>query len=126
MMQLLDAFLQQQQVTYEQFGLGQTNSLQVFVEVDEAKIKQEKVDEIMEEALDKVYVERGTFDGYDSDGYLACYQTEMELMGISTKHMIKEFDRLVASELRDQIEKLIDKYASNWAKFEEAIVKVGD
>ncbi|MCO5570831.1 hypothetical protein L7F22_024559 [Adiantum nelumboides] len=93
MMQLFDAFLQQQQVTYEQFGLNQIDLLQVFAQ-SEAEIKQAKVNEAVEEALDKIYAERCTFDGYDSDGYLACYRTEMKLMGISTKHMIKEFDRV--------------------------------
>ncbi|MCO5569581.1 hypothetical protein L7F22_023296 [Adiantum nelumboides] len=74
--------------------------MQVFAQSDEAKIMQAKVDEAVEEVLDKVYAERDTFDDYDSDGYLACYRSEMKLMGISTKHMIKEFDRLIALELR--------------------------
>ncbi|MCO5609257.1 hypothetical protein L7F22_063481 [Adiantum nelumboides] len=151
------SFLQQQQVTYEEFGLGQTDLLQVFAQTDAAEIKHakvdeeveealdkvyaerdllqvfaqtdaaeikhEKVDEEMEDALDKVYVERGTSDGYDSDGYLACYRVKMELVGISTKHMIKESEWLVAPKLRDQIQKLIEKYANNWVKFQEAIVQ---
>ncbi|KAI5069175.1 hypothetical protein GOP47_0015476, partial [Adiantum capillus-veneris] len=66
----------QHQVTYEKFGLDQEYLLQGFARSDEAEMKQAKV----EEALDKVYAERGTFDGYDSDGYLVCYRSEMELM----------------------------------------------
>ncbi|KAI5075312.1 hypothetical protein GOP47_0009388, partial [Adiantum capillus-veneris] len=103
MMQRFYAFLQQQQqqhhqVTYEEFGLDREEVLQGLAQRDEA----------MEEALDKVSFERGIFYGYDSDGYLACYRLEMELMGIPTRHMIKEFDRLVAPELHDQIQELID------------------
>ncbi|KAI5079829.1 hypothetical protein GOP47_0005308 [Adiantum capillus-veneris] len=80
-----------------------------FSRPDEAEMKQANV----EEALDKVYAERGTFDGYDGDGHLVCYRSEMDLIDIPTKHMIKEFDRYVAPKLHDQIQDLFGMYVDN-------------
>ncbi|KAI5074075.1 hypothetical protein GOP47_0010036 [Adiantum capillus-veneris] len=84
MMQLFDAFMQQQ-VTYEKFRLDQEEFLRGLAQRDE----------VVEEALDKASSERGLFDGYDSDGYLACYRyrslsISMQIIGLNLKnHLYK-------------------------------------
>ena len=88
-------------------------------------LKRQAMDNAVFAALNAVYEKQSIFDGYDAEGYLGCYESEMKDRGVSEDRMIKAFVELVDSELREVIQKLAKQFAHDWAKFAKATISEG-
>ncbi|MCO5614678.1 hypothetical protein L7F22_068962 [Adiantum nelumboides] len=92
--------------------------------LDEETMKLKKqMNEALDEALDAVDKERSLFDGYDLERYLECYELETKLRGIPKEIMIRLFEHLVSSKLKEQIQEVTKACNDNWEYFKEAIVQ---
>ena len=88
-------------------------------------LKRQSINEAISEALDAVYEKVSVFDGYDAEGYLGYYKSEMKNRGVPEDHMIEAFAELVDPELKEAIQKIAKDFAKNWAKFAKATISEG-
>lgn len=87
------------------------------------RIEEEKrIQEAVEIAVQLVYERVNIFDGYDLEGYLGCYETEMKNQGVPENMMIAAFAHLISPDLKDEVLELAEYHSDRWRDFAEALI----
>ena len=84
------------------------------------------MDIAIEETLQAVYNQKNIYDGYDSNGYLQCFEAKMKSHAIPEYCLIKVFEELVIPKLQESIQVYARKFVNDWEKFSKATIRVGD
>ena len=84
--------------------------------------EEERIAKAIESAKQLVYDKLNIFDGYDPEGYLGCYETEMKNRGVPETLMITAFEDLIHFEFKDKVQELASCHSNQWSNFANALV----
>ena len=91
-------------------------------ELEIKQLQQDRIKEAVDRALDAVYEEWNTFQGYDPQGYLEYYKVEMTSRGVPEDQMISAFGQLVDAGFKDVYQEVIKSFSEQWNEFADALI----